>query len=131
MKKKTNKKENLSSPTKKIKNKIIKTNKTAINKTNVKRINKNSITTKGNEKDVALKPIEISFELKEKNDEDYLTLKNEIKEIKTTSNDKIISSYELKSNILIIESISENTSESNFNARIQKEIENINIQKRI
>ena len=83
------------------------------------------------EKDVALKPIEISFELKEKNDEDYLTLKNEIEEIKTTSNDKIISSYELKSNVLIIESISENTSESNFNDRIQKEIENINIQKRI
>ena len=54
-----------------------------------------------------------------------------MKEIKTISNDKIISSYELKSNILIIESISENTSESNFNDRIQKEIENINIQKRI
>ena len=83
------------------------------------------------EKDVALKPIEMSFELKEKNDEDYLTLKNEIKEIKTISNDKIISSYELKSGVLVIESISENTSESNFNDRIQKEIENINIQKRI
>ena len=80
------------------------------------------------EKDDALKPIEFCFELKEENG--FLITKNVIKTIKNKSKDKMINTFNFKSNVILIESDSENTSESIINEQIQKEIKKINIQKR-
>ena len=82
------------------------------------------------EKDDALKPIEFCFELKEENEVGFLITKNVIKTIKNKSKDKMINTFNFKSNVILIESDSENTSESIINEQIQKEIKKINIQKR-
>ena len=83
------------------------------------------------EKDDALKPIEFCFELKEENEVGFLITKNVIKTIKNKSKDKMINTFNFKTNVILIESDSENTSESIINEQIQKEIKTINIQKRI
>ena len=83
------------------------------------------------EKDDALKPIEFCFELKEENEVDFLKTKNVVKKIKNKSKDKMINTFNFKSNVILIESDSENTSESIINDQIQIEIKKINIHKRI
>ena len=83
------------------------------------------------EKDDALKPIEFCFELKEENEVGFLITKNVIKTLKNKSKDKMINTFNFKTNVTLIESDSENTSESIINEQIQKEIKKINIQKRI
>ena len=83
------------------------------------------------EKDDALKPIEFCFELKEENEVGFLITKNVIKTIKNKSKDKMINTFNFKSNVILIESDSENTSESIINDQIQIEIKKINIHKRI
>ena len=82
------------------------------------------------EKDDALKPIEFCFELKEENEVGFLITKNVVKTMKNKSKDKMINTFNFKSNVILIESDSENTSESIINEQIQKEIKKINIQKR-
>ena len=82
-------------------------------------------------KDDALKPIEFCFELKEENEVGFLITKNVIKTIKNKSKDKMINTFNFKSNVILIESDSENTSESIINDQIQIEIKKINIHKRI
>ena len=83
------------------------------------------------EKDDALKPIEFCFELKEENEVDFLKTKNVVKKIKNKSKDKMMGTFNFKSNVILIESDSENTSESIINDQIQIEIKKINIHKRI
>ena len=83
------------------------------------------------EKDDALKPLEFCFELKEENEVDFLKTKNVVKKIKNKSKDKMINTFNFKSNVILIESDSENTSESIINDQIQIEIKKINIHKRI
>ena len=83
------------------------------------------------EKDDALKPLEFCFELKEENEVDFLKTKNVVKKIKNKSKDKMINTFNFKSNDILIESDSENTSESIINDQIQIEIKKINIHKRI
>ena len=83
------------------------------------------------EKDDALKPIEFCFELKEENEVGFLITKKVIKTIKNKSKDKMINTFNFKSNVILIESDSENTSESIINDQIQKDIKKINIHKRI
>ena len=83
------------------------------------------------EKDDALKPIEFCFELKEEKEVDFLKTKNVVKKIKNKSKDKMINTFNFKSNVILIESDSENTSESIINDQIQIEIKKIIIHKRI
>ena len=83
------------------------------------------------EKDDALKPIEFCFELKEENEVDFLKTKNVVKKIKNKSKDKMINTFNFKSNVILIESDSENTSESIINDQIQKDIKKIIIHRRI
>ena len=74
------------------------------------------------EKDNALKPIEFLFESEEDVEE---TLPSQKKSNEKSTN-KINKSYTLHSNIIIIDSSSENSNEPTFNNLIEKEIEKIN-----
>ena len=75
------------------------------------------------EKDNALKPIEFLFEPIEEDVEETLPSQKKSNE---KSTNKINKSYTLHSNIIIIDSSSENSNEPTFNNLIEKEIEKIN-----
>ena len=75
------------------------------------------------EKDNALKPIEFLFEPIEEDVEETLPSQKKLNE---KSMNKINKSYTLHSNIIIIDSSSENSNEPTFNNLIEKEIEKIN-----
>ena len=78
-----------------------------------------------NEKDDALKPIEFFNEIDDEIDVGSLISKSEIKERKSKVKNKSRNSDKFKSNIVIIDTASENSSDSTFSDQIQKEIEKI------
>ena len=75
------------------------------------------------DKDNALKPIEFLFDSIDENEDETLPSQKKINE---KSMNKISKSFSFNSNIIIIESSSENSYESDFNDLIEKEIEKIN-----
>ena len=75
------------------------------------------------DKDNALKPIDFLFESLDDNEDETLPSQKKINE---KSVNKISKSYSLNSNIIIIESSSENSIEPTFNNLLEKEIEKIN-----
>ena len=75
------------------------------------------------DKDNALKPIEFLFEFPDENEDETLPSQKKLNE---KSMNKISKSYSLNSNIIIIESSSENSIEPTFNNLLEKEIEKIN-----
>ena len=75
------------------------------------------------DKDNALKPIEFLFDSIDENEDETLPSQKKINE---KSMNKISKSFSFNSNIIIIESSSENSYESDFNHLIEKEIEKIN-----
>ena len=75
------------------------------------------------DKDNALKPIEFLFDSIDENEDETLPSQKKINE---KSMNKISKSFSFNSNIIVIESSSENSYESDFNDLIEKEIEKIN-----
>ena len=75
------------------------------------------------DKDDALKPIEFLFESFEENEDETLPSQKKLNE---KSINKISKSFSFNSNIIIVESSSENSKDSDFNNLIEKEIEKIN-----
>ena len=75
------------------------------------------------DKDNALKPIEFLFDSIDENEDETLPSQKKINE---KSMNKISKSFSFNSNIIIIESSSGNSYESDFNDLIEKEIEKIN-----
>ena len=75
------------------------------------------------DKDNALKPIEFLFESSEENEDETLPSQKKLNE---KSINKISKSFSFNSNIIIVESSSENSIESDYNNLIEKEIEKIN-----
>ena len=75
------------------------------------------------DKDNALKPIDFLFESLDDNEDETLPSQKKINE---KSVNKISKSYSLNSNVIIIESSSENSIEPTFNNLLEKEIEKIN-----
>ena len=75
------------------------------------------------DKDNALKPIEFLFESFDENEDETLPSQKKLNE---KSMNKISKSFSFNSNIIIVESSSENSEESDYNNLIEKEIEKIN-----
>ena len=75
------------------------------------------------DKDNALKPIEFLFESSEENEDETLPSQKKLNE---KSINKISKSFTFNSNIIIVESSSENPKDSDYNNLIEKEIEKIN-----
>ena len=75
------------------------------------------------DKDNALKPIEFLFESSEENEDETLPSPKKLNE---KSINKISKSFTFNSNIIIVESSSENSKDSDYNNLIEKEIEKIN-----
>ena len=75
------------------------------------------------DKDNALKPIEFLFESFEENEDETLPSQKKLNE---KSINKISKSFTFNSNIIIVESSSENSKDSDYNNLIEKEIEKIN-----
>ena len=75
------------------------------------------------DKDDALKPIEFLFESFEENEDETLPSQKKLNE---KSINKISKSFTFNSNIIIVESSSENSKDSDYNNLIEKEIEKIN-----
>ena len=75
------------------------------------------------DKDNALKPIEFLFESSEENEDETLPSQKKLNE---KSMNKISKSFSFNSNIIIVESSSENSKDSDYNNLIEKEIEKIN-----
>ena len=75
------------------------------------------------DKDNALKPIEFLFESSEENEDETLPSQKKLNE---KSINKISKSFSFNSNIIIVESSSENSKDSDYNNLIEKEIEKIN-----
>ena len=75
------------------------------------------------DKDDALKPIEFLFESSEENEDETLPSQKKLNE---KSINKISKSFTFNSNIIIVESSSENSKDSDYNNLIEKEIEKIN-----
>ena len=75
------------------------------------------------DKDNALKPIEFLFESSEENEDETLPSQKKLNE---KSINKISKSFTFNSNIIIVESSSENSKDSDYNNLIEKEIEKIN-----
>ena len=75
--------------------------------------------------DDALKPIEFPFESFDEINDDSFIQKSEIKTRKSRTKKEMNSSNKYKSNIIIIESDSENNSKSTFSDQMKKEIEKI------
>ena len=74
------------------------------------------------DKDNALKPIEFLFESSEENEDETLPSQKKLNE---KSINKISKSFTFNSNIIIVESSSENSKDSDYNNLIEKEIEKI------
>ena len=75
------------------------------------------------DKDNALKPIEFLFECFDENEDETFPSQKKLNE---KSMNKISKSFSFNSNIIIVESSSENSEESDYNNLIEKEIEKIN-----